>query len=168
VALLVPVGFGITEAVDRWMPDPPAAQTVDRSPAALLLAMRDVSDYHAASGTYQVLVDVEQDSPYLPSVISGERSTPVRDGHRRRRVDFSGLGPDAIRVSDDRHSATITLPRTHAHRCDARSCADPDRRPRARPGAARRGRRQRQPARRQASSTSWPPRSWTRRPHRAT
>ena len=29
VALLVPVGFGITEAVDRWMPDPPAAQTVD-------------------------------------------------------------------------------------------------------------------------------------------
>ena len=110
VALLVPVGFGITEAVDRWMPDPPAAQTVDRSPAALLLAMRDVADYHAASGTYQVLVDVEQDSPYLPSMISGERSTLFATGTVDGRVDFSGLGPDAIRVSDDRRSATITLP----------------------------------------------------------
>ena len=110
VALLVPVGFGITEAVDRWMPDPPAAQTVDRSPAALLLAMRDVADYHAASGTYQVLVDVEQDSLYLPSMISGERSTLFATGTVDGRVDFSGLGPDAIRVSDDRRSATITLP----------------------------------------------------------
>ena len=110
VALLVPVGFGISGAVDRWMPDPPAAQTVDRSPAALLLAMRDVADYHAASGTYQVLVDVESDSPYLPSVISGERSTLFATGNVDARVDFSGLGPDAIRMSDDRRSATITLP----------------------------------------------------------
>ena len=109
VALLVPVGFGIADAVDRWMPDPPAAQTVDRSPAALLLAMRDVADYHAASGTYQVLVDVEQDSPYLPSMISGERSTLFATGTVDGRVDFSGLGPDAIHVSDDRRSATITL-----------------------------------------------------------
>ena len=79
------------------MPDAAgAAQTIDRSPAALLLAMRDVADYHAASGTYQVLVDVEHDSPYLPSVIDGERSTLFATGTVDARVDFSGLGPDAI------------------------------------------------------------------------
>ena len=110
LALLVPVGFGIADAVDRWMPDPPATQTVDRSPAALLLAMRDIADFHAASGTYQVLVDVEHDSPYLPPMISGERSTLFATGNVDARVDFSGLGPGAITMSDDRRSATITLP----------------------------------------------------------
>ena len=110
LALLVPIGFGIADAVDRWMPDPPATQTVDRSPAALLLAMRDIADFHAASGTYQVLVDVEHDSPYLPPMISGERSTLFATGSVDARVDFSGLGPGAITMSDDRRSATITLP----------------------------------------------------------
>ena len=110
VALLVPVGFGIADAVDRWTPDPPATQTVDRSPAALLIAMRDIADYHAASGTYQVLVDVEHDSPYLPSMISGERSTLFATGSVDARVDFSTLGPGSITTSDDRRSATITLP----------------------------------------------------------
>lgn len=110
VLLLVSVGFGIASAVDRWVPDPPATQTVDRSPTALLLAMRDIADYHAASGSYQVLVDVEHDSPYLPSMISGERSTLFATGSVDARVDFSGLGPGSISVSDDRRSATITLP----------------------------------------------------------
>ena len=110
LALLVPIGFGIADAVDRWMPDPPATQTVDRSPAALLLAMRDIADFHAASGTYQVLVDVEHDSPYLPPMISGERSTLFATGSVDARVDFSGLGPGAITMSDDRRTATITLP----------------------------------------------------------
>ena len=110
LAILVPVGFGVAGAVERWMPEPPATQTVDRSPAALLLAMRDIADYHAASGTYQVLVDVEHDSPYLPSMISGERSTLFATGTVDARVDFSGLGPGSVSVSDDRRSATITLP----------------------------------------------------------
>ena len=110
LALLVPIGFGIADAVDRWMPEPPATQTVDRSPAALLLAMRDIADFHAASGTYQVLVDVEHDSPYLPPMISGERSTLFATGSVDARVDFSGLGPGAVTMSDDRRTATITLP----------------------------------------------------------
>ena len=110
LALLVPIGFGIADAVDRWTPDPPATQTVDRSPAALLLAMRDIADFHAASGTYQVLVDVEHESRYLPSMISGERSTLFATGSVDARVDFSGLGPGAVTRSDDRRTATITLP----------------------------------------------------------
>jgi hypothetical protein len=109
-ALLVPVGYGVSDAVNRWSAPPPAQQTVDRSPAPLLMAVRDIAQYHAATGTFQVLVDVEHDSPYLPSVISGERTTFFATGNVDAQVDFAAIGPDAITVSPDRRSATITLP----------------------------------------------------------
>lgn len=110
VALLVPVGFGVADTVDSWSLNPFADQTVDHGPAPLLLAVRDIAQYHAATGTYQVLVDVEHDSPYLPSVISGERSTLFATGSVDAKVDFSALGPEAISVSPDRRTATIVLP----------------------------------------------------------
>jgi hypothetical protein len=108
-ALLVPVGFGVSDAVDRWTA-PPAEQIIDRSPAPLMLAMRDIAQYHAATGTFQVLVDVEHDTPYLPSALSGERTTFFATGNVDAQVDFAALGPDAVTVSPDRRSATITLP----------------------------------------------------------
>src|SRR5689334_11278346 len=110
LALLVPVGFGVSGAVDRWTAPPPADQTVDRSPAPLLLAMRDIAQYHAASGTFQVLVDVEHDTPYMPSALSGERTTFFATGTVDAQVDFARLGPESVSVSPDRRSATITLP----------------------------------------------------------
>ena len=110
VALLVPVGFGISDAVDRWTAPPATEQTIDRSPAPLLLAMQDISQYHAATGTFQVLVDVEHDTPYLPSALSGERTTLFATGTVDARVDFATLGPESVTTSPDRRSATITLP----------------------------------------------------------
>ncbi len=110
VALLVPIGLGVGDAVDRWMTGLPGTETVDRSPAALLLSVRDIADYHAATGTYQVVVDVEHDTQYLPAMISGERSTLVATGSVDARVNFSTLGPGAVIVSPDRRQATIQLP----------------------------------------------------------
>jgi hypothetical protein len=109
-ALLVPVGIGVSDAVDRWTAPQAAPQTVDRSPTALLLSMRDIAQYHAATGTFQVLVDVSHESPYLPSAIDGERTTFFATGTVDAQVDFATLGPDAIQVSPDRRTATITLP----------------------------------------------------------
>lgn len=110
VALLVPVGIGIATAVDRWLPAPPVAQEIDRSSSALLVAVRDIADYHAAAGTYQVLVDIEHDTPYVPSVISGERATLFATGSVDAKVDFSALGPGAVTVSPDRRQVTMLLP----------------------------------------------------------
>ena len=109
LGLLVPVGLGISDAVDR-LTTPPAEQVIDRSPAPLLLAMRDIAQYHAATGTFQVLVDVEHDTPYVPSAISGERTTFFATGSVDAQVDFAGLGADSVTVSPDRRTATITLP----------------------------------------------------------
>jgi hypothetical protein len=43
-------------------------------------------------------------------VISGERTTLLATGTVDAYVDFTALGPDRVRLSDDRRSATITLP----------------------------------------------------------
>lgn len=96
--------------VDALPPNPFEQRTVDRSTTPLLVALREVSEYRAATGTFQVLVDVENDTPYVPSVISGERTTLFATGTVDAVVDFSSLGPERVVVSEDRRTATITLP----------------------------------------------------------
>lgn len=109
LALLVPVGIEIGGVVGDWLGGP-STQTVDRSPDALLLSVRDISDYHAASGTYQVLVDVEHDTAHVPALLSSERSTLFATGTVDARVDFSKLGPSTVTVSPDGKQATMHLP----------------------------------------------------------
>jgi Protein of unknown function (DUF4230) len=110
VVLLVALGIGVGSAVGRWLPGAPVPETVDRSPAALLIAVRDIADYHAATGTYQVVVDLEHDTKYVPEIISSDRSTLLATGSVDARVDFSSLGQGAVSISPDRRQATIQLP----------------------------------------------------------
>jgi hypothetical protein len=91
-------------------PNPFAEKTVDRSGPALLRSIQDLREFRAATGNFQVIVDIERDTP-LPSAILGERTIFVAAGSVDAVVDFSGLGRDDVVVSDDRRSATITLPR---------------------------------------------------------
>ncbi len=89
--------------------NPFAAETVDRTQPAVLQAVQDIGDYRAASGNYQVIVDLEKDTR-LPSELLGERTLFVAVGSVDAGIDLSGLGEDAVRVSDDRTAATIELP----------------------------------------------------------
>jgi hypothetical protein len=108
VAALVPLGAQVA-AVPGWS-NPFEQQTVDHSPAPLLTAMRDVAEFHAATGTFQVLVDLEKDTPNVPSIISGERTTFFATGHVDGVVDFSGIDARHVAVSPDRLAVTISLP----------------------------------------------------------
>src|SRR6478672_6014111 len=72
LALLVPIGIGLGSAVSDFFGGG-TTQTIDRSTDALLLSVRNISDYHAATGTYQVLVDVEQENSRLRAS-SGQRA----------------------------------------------------------------------------------------------
>jgi hypothetical protein len=83
----------------------------DRSGPAVLTAMRDLSEYHAAAGQYQVIIDIQQDAKYLPDIIKGKRTIFLAIGSVDAYVDFRKLGDDAVSVSDDRRSVSITLPR---------------------------------------------------------
>jgi hypothetical protein len=106
LALLVVAGA----LVVRTLPDPFTERTTDRSSAPLLVALTDIAEYHAATGTFQVLVDLEKDTPYLPDVISGERTTMFATGHADALVDFSALNQERVTVSPDGQTVTIALP----------------------------------------------------------
>lgn len=97
--------------VAGWLPDDPFGRdVVDRSTTPLLLALQDLEEYHAASGTFQVVVDREVDTRYVPSVISGERVQLLATGTADAYVDFGALDAGAVTLSEDGTSATIELP----------------------------------------------------------
>ena len=84
---------------------------IDRSGPAVLTAMRDLSEYHAAAGQYQVVIDIEQDAKYLPDIIKGKRVIFLAIGSVDSYVDFGKLGDDSVTISEDRSTVSITLPR---------------------------------------------------------
>jgi hypothetical protein len=89
---------------------PFSTDTKHRDQSALLVELRDVSRYEAADGQFQVLVDLEHDTRYLPSWLAGDRTTFVAEGEVGAVVDFSTLGAGAVSTSEDGKTATVTLP----------------------------------------------------------
>ncbi len=92
------------------LPNPFGSENVDRTQPALLESLTDLSEYHAASANFQVIVDTEKDARFLPSFIRGERTVYVAGGSVDAVVDFSQLDERSIRVSPDRTSVEIVLP----------------------------------------------------------
>ena len=90
--------------------NPLEEKVVDRSTTPLLLALDDLHEYHAATGTFQVVIDQERDTPWVPAAISGERTQLLATGTVDAYVDFAGLDADGVELSADGQSATITLP----------------------------------------------------------
>ncbi len=85
-------------------------EEVDRSPPPVLQALQDLSRYQGAQGTYQVVVDVEDDVRHVPSVLAGERTLFLAQGSVEAYVEFGRLGPESIVRSPDGRSVTVTLP----------------------------------------------------------
>ena len=112
LALLVIAIFGGVSWVRGILPNfdnPFAETTVDRSGPAVLKSIQDLHEYHAATGDFQQVVDLEKDTA-LPSSLLGSRTLFIAYGTIDATVDFSTIGDGAVEVSDNRLSATITLP----------------------------------------------------------
>jgi hypothetical protein len=77
--------------------NPFAESTTVRSQPALLKSITALSRYEAASGSFQVVVDLSRRTAFLPSFIEGSDT-------------LSGLRGRAIQVSRDRTAVTIQLP----------------------------------------------------------
>jgi hypothetical protein len=84
--------------------------TVDRSVPPVLIQLRDLADYHASQGQFEVTVDQERDVKWIPSAIAGERVQYVAVGSVDAVVDFAHLTDGAVELSDDGKSVTVTLP----------------------------------------------------------
>ena len=100
-----------------WMKDllpglgnPFGTETVDRSGPAVLKSIENLRDFRAASGHFEVIVDVEEDARFVPAKIKGERVLFVAIGSVDAGVDFTGLEDGAVDVSDDGKSVSLELP----------------------------------------------------------
>ncbi|MGP3954579.1 DUF4230 domain-containing protein [Nonomuraea sp. 3N208] len=93
-----------------WL-NPMGEQTIDRSQPVLLQSIKDLSRFEAATGNFQVVVDLEKDANFLPDAIKGTRTLFVGAGGVDAYVDFSAMATNAVTVSQDRTEATLRLPR---------------------------------------------------------
>jgi len=90
--------------------NPFATHTTVRSQPPVLKSITSLSRYEAASGSFQVVVDMSQQVRFLPSFIAGSQTLFIGDGTVIAFVDFSRLRGSAITVSA-RNSVTLRLPK---------------------------------------------------------
>ncbi len=112
VLVLVAVAYAALQAAHAlpgWL-DPFHEKTKDRSGPVLLRSIQNLSRYEAASGNYQVVVDLEKDAQFLPGALRGQRTVFVGSGSVDAYVDFSHLGKDSITTDKTRTSVTVTVP----------------------------------------------------------
>lgn len=106
VAVLLVVGARLTWS---WL-NPFAETTIDRSQPVLLQSIQNLSRFEAASGSFQVIVDLEKDAPFLPDAIKGTRTLFVGSGTVDAYVDFSEIASGALTVSADGETVTVRIP----------------------------------------------------------
>jgi hypothetical protein len=90
--------------------NPFATDTVDRSGPALLKAVRDLSEYHAAEGDFQVIVDLEKDVAWVPDVLAGSHTLFVARGSVSAFVDLGTLSDKALTVDTEKKTVEVRLP----------------------------------------------------------
>jgi hypothetical protein len=123
VLVLIVFFAGIRLSVLPGLKDLFGTETTDRSGPALLESIQDISRYDAASGNFQVVVDLEKDAKFLPDAIRGTRTLYVGAGTVDAYVDLGKVGENDVTVNDDRTSATLKLP----HAALGTPSLDPDR-----------------------------------------
>jgi hypothetical protein len=117
VILAIVGGFLWLRGVLPDFANPFAERTVDRTQEPILVAVRDIGEFRAASGDYQVVVDLEKNTR-LPSELLGERTLFVTAGSVDAGVELSGLDEDAVTVSKDGNAASIELPAARLYEPD--------------------------------------------------
>ncbi|MFI0960141.1 DUF4230 domain-containing protein [Streptomyces sp. NPDC021080] len=122
VLVLAVLFAGLRLAVLPGLRDVFGTETHDNSGPALLKSIQDMSRYDAASGNFQVVVDLEKDAKYLPDAIRGTRTLYVGAGTVDAYVDLGRIDGKDVTVDDDRTSATLRLP----HAALGKPALDPD------------------------------------------
>ena len=84
--------------------------TTDRGGPALLKSITSLSRYEAASGSFQVVVDLTKRVSFIPSFLQGTETLFIGQGSDIAYVDFSQLKGPAIQVSPDRSTVSVKVP----------------------------------------------------------
>jgi hypothetical protein len=91
--------------------NPFAQTTTVRSQPVILKSITQLSRYEAASGSFEVVVDITKRTSLIPSFLAGSETLFVGQGSDIAYVDFSQLKNQAIKVNADRTDVTVTLPK---------------------------------------------------------
>jgi uncharacterized protein DUF4230 len=91
--------------------NPFAETTTVRSQPVILKSITNLSRYEAASGSFQVVVDLTKRSSLIPSFLEGSETLFIGQGTDIAFVDFATLKTGAITVNSNRTSVTVTLPK---------------------------------------------------------
>lgn len=109
ILALVYAGLQVVHSV--WHSFNPFGETTkDRSGPVVLHSIQNLSRYEAASGNYQVVVDLEKDARFLPSALRGERTLFVGNGNVDAYVDFSRIATGALTVDKAQNTVTVRIP----------------------------------------------------------
>ncbi|MFE9680099.1 DUF4230 domain-containing protein [Streptomyces sp. NPDC002701] len=122
VLVLVVIFAGLRWSVLPGLGDVFREDTHDRTGPTLLKSIQDISRYDAASGNFQVVVDLEKDTKYLPDAVRGKRTLYVGAGTVDSYVDLGKIRDKDVKVDKDRTTATIRLP----HAALGKPALDPD------------------------------------------
>ncbi|GGN02634.1 hypothetical protein GCM10011609_46940 [Lentzea pudingi] len=86
-------------------------ESIDRSQPAMLKSVRDLSQYHAAAGEFQVVLDIENDVKWVPAALAGDRTLFVAAGSVNAFVDLGTLKDDGLVVSADGKTVELRVPK---------------------------------------------------------
>lgn len=89
--------------------NPFASETEVRDHAAILQSLEEIAELRAATGEYQVVIDIEESTRFVPGFLKGERTTFLAQGSVDALVDLGELDEDSVIVADD-GSVTVLLP----------------------------------------------------------
>jgi hypothetical protein len=91
--------------------NPFAETTTVRSQPVILKSITNLSRYEAASGSFEVVVDLTKRTSLIPSFLEGSETLFIGQGTDIAFVDFSTLKHKAIAVNANRTAVTVTLPK---------------------------------------------------------
>jgi len=112
-AIAAVIGLLLILAAVHLLPqlrNPFRTTTTVRSQPPLLKSITSLSRYEAASGSFQVVVELSKQTAFLPSFIAGSQTLFIGVGTDIAFVNFAHLKGSAIRISAG-HVVTVTLPR---------------------------------------------------------
>lgn len=111
VGIIVLLALGL-KVTNLWpsFPNPFAEKTTDRSQPVLLKSIQDLSRFVAASGNFEVVIDVQNNRQYIPDIIFNERTLFVAAGSVDAYVDFSKLTEGALVVDEVARKVEVRLP----------------------------------------------------------
>ena len=113
-AIIAVIALLVVLSAVRLLPqlrNPFVTTTKVKAQPPLLKSITALSRYEAASGNFQVVVDLTQHTSFLPSFLAGSQTLFIGDGSVIAFVNFSGLKHNAIVVGPGRTRVTIKLPR---------------------------------------------------------